>query len=343
MALNAGGPLSRVVVTGLGLVTPLGIGVERNWQRLMKGETAVRALQEQDLSETHRKFMNTFSSKVVASVPRKELENCQWRPEKDSRRILPFIDYAETATAEALSDSKLLDCGEIDKTRIGVSIGVGMSGSGEIASAWDLMIFGSPRKLSPFFISKILPNMAAGNISVRYGFKGPNISSSTACAAGAHAIGDAFNLIRTNQADIMIAGGSESCIDAIAYLGFGAGVLILEKLDNAIRRQAPIYTEIIGYGLSGDGYHMTHPHPDGAGAFQSMSLAIRNAGITPAELGYINAHATSTPVGDVIELQAIQRLFAETNNQNKFLVSSTKGAIGHLLGAAGAVEAVFTK
>ncbi|EFJ52349.1 hypothetical protein VOLCADRAFT_101657 [Volvox carteri f. nagariensis] len=389
-------PTRRVVVTGLGLVTPLGVGVAETWRRLLAGESGLRQLREDDLPEPQRPALASLPCRVAGLVPREQLEEACLRMgllEQDVRRSSRFMVLALVAAEEALADARWrladLDPGgntvdvEARSRCTGVVVGNGMSCTTEVSEAGALVCSGRGRRVSPFFVPRILPNMAAGAISIRHGLQGPNLSPSTACATGGHAVGDAFRLIQRGEADVMVAGASEACVDAISLVGFsrlkalstgfndaptkasrpfdafrdgfvmgeGAAVLVLEELGHARARGANIYAEVRGYGLSGDGYHITHPHPDGLGAVLCMRRALAGSGLSPRDVAYVNAHATSTPTGDAIEQAAILSLFTDdsptaaiTNSVATpgVAVSSTKGATGHLLGAAGAVEAAFT-
>ncbi|GAX82326.1 hypothetical protein CEUSTIGMA_g9755.t1 [Chlamydomonas eustigma] len=366
----------RVVITGLGLVTPLGIGVRHVWDELLKGKTGVRLLQPADLPPAHKDILNSLPSRVVATVPQEPLEAAMKRLNEDLRRSSRFMQYALCAADEALQDSGLVALqDDEERQRVGVSIGNGMSSTSEVAEAAQLLVEGNLRKLSPFFVPRILVNMAAGAVSIRWGFQGPSIAHSTACASGLHAIGEAFKIIQRGDADVMVCGASESSIDAISLGGFsrlralstsfnthdrahlasrpfdkdrdgfvmgeGAGILILEEVERAVHRNAKMYAEVRGYGMSSDSYHVTQPHPQGMGARLCMKRALEDACIETKHVSYINAHATSTPIGDQVEQAAIQSLFGPEIS-NTLQISSTKGATGHLLGAAAAVEMVFT-
>ena len=376
-------PQRRVVVTGLGLVTPLGIGVGEVWKNLLAGSTAVRALEVEDLFSSSSSLwkkdkgipsviFSQLPSKVIARVPKAEFETSPWFPkDADPRRVAPFMSFAMAAASEALEDARWHPSTERERRETGVAIGVGMSATEEMAEAGTMLQEGKLRRISPFFVPRVLVNMPAGAISIKFGLQGPNHAASTACASGAHAIGDAFRIVQRGEAEIMLAGGTESCIDAISLGGFsrlkalstsyndrpgeasrpfdrdrdgfvmgeGAGVLVLESLEHATDRGARMYAEVRGYGLSADAYHVTQPPQDGAGARLAMTRALTSAGLSPLDIGYVNAHATSTPIGDDIEQRAIAAVFGEATSG--LLVSSTKGAVGHLLGAAGAVEAAF--
>jgi 3-oxoacyl-[acyl-carrier-protein] synthase II len=360
--------MRRVVVTGMGLVTPLGIGIERVWGRLVAGESGIGAIQSFDVSD--------LPSRVAGQVPRGDrasgLFNADdWVPPKDHRRMDKFIIFAMGAAVQAVEDSGWQPVSEEEYERTGVMIGSGIGGLPGIAETALTLHERGPRRISPFFIPASLINLASGNVSIRYGFKGPNHAVVTACSTGAHAIGDAARLIMLDDADVMVCGGTEAAICRIGLAGFaaaralstnfnddpprasrpwdqardgfvmgeGAGILVLEELEHAKKRGARIYAEVLGYGMSGDAYHLTAPAEDGNGAYRSMRNALRSARLTPDDIDYINAHGTSTPLGDEIELGAVKRLFGE--HANKLSMSSTKSAIGHLLGAAGSVEAIF--
>ena len=360
--------MRRIVVTGMGLVTPLGAGVDTNWRRLIAGESGLGSIQSFDVSD--------LPVKVAAQVPIGGDEGFfdpeRWVPAKDRRKMDDFIVYALGAACEAVEDSGWKPDREEDLERTGVMIGSGIGGLPGIYDASVTLYEKGPRRVSPFFIPSTLINLASGHVSIRFGFKGPNHAAVTACATGAHAIGDAARLIQYDDADVMIAGGAEAAICRIGIAGFhasralstgfndrpqaasrpwdrdrdgfvmgeGAGVVVLEELEHATARGAKIYAEIIGYGLSGDAYHVTAPAEDGNGGFRAMRNALRRAQIAPDEIDYVNAHGTSTPLGDEIELGAVKRLFGD--HADRISMSSTKSAIGHLLGAAGAVEAIYS-
>lgn len=366
----------RVVVTGLGLVTPLGCGTDLVWKRLLDGQSGLAKIEHFDVSD--------LSSHVAGIIPRVDGRNGGGEgvpgsfdpeatlPARERKRIDEFILYGIAAADEALASSGWEARSDADRERAGVLIGSGIGGLQTIYDASVTLHERGPRKLSPFVIPAMLINLASGQVSIRHGLKGPNHSVVTACSTGAHAIGDAARLIAYGDADMMVAGGAESAITRLGYGGFGAaralstsyndnpkaasrpwdkdrdgfvmgegaGVVILEECEAAKARGATIYAEVCGYGLSGDAYHITSPAEDGDGGFRSMSAAIRSAGLTPADIDYVNAHGTSTPKGDEIELGAVERLFGD--KASDLVMSSTKSAIGHLLGAAGAVEAVFS-
>jgi 3-oxoacyl-[acyl-carrier-protein] synthase II len=362
--------LRRVVVTGLGMVTPLGCGVEATWSRLVGGESgAVRVDDIVDVSD--------LPCKIACRIPRGDGTNGsynsdQWMEPKDQRKVDEFIVFAMAASRQALDHAKWRPESYEDQTRTGVLIGSGIGGLAGINDAAILVKEKGPRRLSPFFIPGRLINLASGYVSIEFGLKGPNHSVVTACSTGAHAIGDASRLIALGDADVMVAGGAESPINRLSIAGFsacralsthfneepkrasrpydaardgfvmgeGAGAVVLEERDHAIARGAPILAEIIGYGLSGDAFHITAPSEDGDGAFRAMSAAIKRAEISASDIDYINAHGTSTPMGDEIELGAVERLLG--NAASNVAMSSTKSAVGHLLGAAGAVEAIFS-
>ncbi|MGA7261908.1 MAG: beta-ketoacyl-ACP synthase II [Stellaceae bacterium] len=360
--------MRRVVVTGMGLVTPLGIGLERNWNSLVEGMSGVRTIQSFDVSD--------LPVKIAAQVPRGEtasgLFNADdWVPPKDQRKMDGFIVFALAAAAQAVEDAGWTPQADEPRERTGVIIGSGIGGLPGITDGALTLHERGPRRLTPFFIPANLINLASGHVSIRYGFTGPNHAVVTACSTGAHAIGDAARLIMLDDADVMVCGGTEAAICRLGLAGFasaralstgfnhdpprasrpwdrerdgfvmgeGAGILVLEELEHARRRGAKIYAEVIGYGMSGDAFHLTAPSEDGNGAFRSMRNALRRAGIAPDKIDYINAHGTSTPLGDEIELGAVKRLFG--GHAYELSMSSTKSAIGHLLGAAGSVEAIF--
>lgn len=360
--------MRRVVVTGLGLVTPLGIGVGHVWDRLVAGETGISAIQGFDVS--------AMPSKIAGQVPRGETSRGRfnvddWVAPKDQRKMDFFIVLALAAAAEAVADAGWTPDGEEDLERTGVAIGSGIGGLAGISVSSVTLHERGPRRVSPFFIPSSLINLASGHVSIKYGFKGPNHSVVTACATGTHAIGDAARMIMLDDAEVMIAGGAEATICPIGIAGFsalralsthfndtperasrpwdvdrdgfvmgeGAGVVVLEELEHAKKRGARIYGEITGYGLSGDAHHVTSPPENGNGGYRAMQAAMKRAKTNPEDIDYINAHGTSTPAGDEVELGAVKRLFGEA--AYKLSMSSTKSAIGHLLGAAGAVEAIF--
>jgi len=361
--------MKRVVVTGMGLLSPLGCGVDVTWERLIAGRSGIKAIQSFDVGD--------LPAKIAAQVPRGETSEGyfnadDWVSPKEQRRMDTFIVYALAATEQAVADAGWKPEDEEERLRTGVLIGSGIGGLPEIAKGAALLERGQTRKLSPFFIPAALINLASGHVSIRYGFKGPNHSVVTACATGAHAIGDAARMIMWDDADVMIAGGTEAAICRLGIAGFaaaralstrfndtpekasrpwdkdrdgfvmgeGAGVVVLEELEHARKRGAKIYAEVIGYGMSGDAHHITAPAEDGNGAFRCMQMAFRRAGIAPDEVDYINAHGTSTPLGDEIELGAVKRVFGPA--AGGISMSSTKSSIGHLLGAAGAAEAIFS-
>jgi 3-oxoacyl-[acyl-carrier-protein] synthase II len=358
----------RVVITGLGLVTPLGCGVEASWRRLLAGMSGARRIEEFDVSD--------LSCQVACFVPRGpsaegKFEPDEWMEPKEQRKVDDFIVYAMAAATQALEDAGWQADSSHKQERTGVLIGAGIGGLNGIAETSILLKEKGPRRVSPFFIPGRLINLASGYVSIRHGLRGPNHAVVTACSTGAHAIGDAARLIAWNDADVMVAGGAESPICRLAIAGFaacralcttfndqpekasrpydkdrdgfimgeGAGVVVLEELEHAKARGARIHAEVIGYGLSGDAYHITAPSEDGDGAFRAMQMALNRADLKPSDVQYINAHGTST-MGDEIELAAVERLFG--NAAGQLAMSSTKSAIGHLLGAAGAVEAIFS-
>ena len=361
--------MRRVVVTGLGMVSPLGVGVQNNWERLIKGESGLRAITSFDVSD--------LPAKVAGQVPRGPTAEGLFTaddhvPSKDQRKMDEFIVLAITAAHEAIADSGWQPQTDEQRESTGVMIGSGIGGLNGIYDGSITLHEKGPRRISPFFIPSALINLASGHVSILYGFKGPNHSAVTACSTGAHAIGDAARLIMWEDANVMVAGGTEAAISRLGIAGFaaaralstayndrpsaasrpydkgrdgfvmgeGSGVVVLEELEHAKRRGAKIYAEVTGYGLSGDAFHITSPPEDGNGGFRSMRGALKRAGLDPSDIDYINAHGTSTPLGDEIELGAVKRLFGSAIETVS--MSSTKSAIGHLLGAAGAVEAIFS-
>jgi 3-oxoacyl-[acyl-carrier-protein] synthase II len=361
--------MRRVVVTGLGIVSPLGCGVDATWRRVLDGESGARRVETFDVSD--------LPCQIACVVPRGDGSNAtfnpdQWMEPKDQRKVDDFIIYGMAAARQALDDANWHPSTEAERIATGVMIGSGIGGLSGIADTAIQLKERGPRKVSPFFIPGRLINLASGYVSIEFGLKGPNHSVVTACSTGAHAIGDASRLIALGDADVMLAGGAESSVCRIGLAGFcalralstgfndrptkasrpydkdrdgfvmgeGAGVVVLEEYEHAKARGARIYAEIIGYGLSGDAYHITAPAEDGDGAFRCMSMALRRAGISAGEVDYINAHGTSTPLGDEIELGAVTRLVGAA--APRMAMSSTKSSVGHLLGAAGAVEAIFS-
>ncbi|HZK91194.1 MAG TPA: beta-ketoacyl-ACP synthase II [Stellaceae bacterium] len=360
--------MRRVVVTGMGLVTPLGLGVERVWKKLLAGESGIGAIQSFDVSD--------LPARIAAQVPLGDKDSGHfnaddWVPPKDQRRMDQFIIFAMAAADMAVEDAGWKPDDEEELERTGCMIGSGIGGLPGIADGTLTLRDKGPRRLTPFFIPANLINLASGNVSIRHGFKGPNHAVVTACSTGAHAIGDAARLIMLDDADVMVCGGTEAAVCRLGIAGFaaaralstafnddpprgsrpwdrdrdgfvmgeGAGILVLEEYEHAKQRGAKIYAEVIGYGMSGDAFHLTAPAEDGNGAFRSMRNALRRAQLSPDKIDYINAHGTSTPLGDEIELGAVKRLFGD--HAYKLSMSSTKSAIGHLLGAAGTVEAIF--
>ena len=361
--------MRRAVITGLGLVTPLGIGVEHVWKRLLNSESGIGAIQSFDVSD--------LPAKIAGQVPRGDTASGKfnaddWVPPKDQRKMDDFIIFAIGAATQAVEDSGWKPTDEESLERTGVMIGSGIGGLPGISETSLTLHEKGPRRISPFFIPSCLINLASGQVSIKYGFKGPNHAVVTACSTGAHAIGDAARLIQLDDADVMVAGGAEAAVCRIGLAGFaaaralstafndtpekasrpwdeqrdgfvmgeGAGVVVLEELEHAKKRGAKIYAEVIGYGMSGDAYHITAPAEDGNGGFRAMRNALKRAGLGAEDIDYINAHGTSTPLGDEIELGAVKRLFGD--HAYKLSMSSTKSAIGHLLGAAGAVEAIYS-
>jgi 3-oxoacyl-[acyl-carrier-protein] synthase II len=361
--------MRRVVVTGLGLVTPLGSGVEPVWERLLDGQSGIRGIQNFDVSD--------LPAKIAGQVPPGESAEGRFNADdymapKDQRKIDRFIVYGIAAGHQAVEDAGWMPDDEESLERTGVLIGAGIGGLETIYNTSVTLLERGPRRVSPFFIPAALINLVSGQLSIRFGFKGPNHAVVTACSSGAHAIGDAARLIALDDADVMLAGGAEAAVCRLGVAGFaaaralstgfndtperasrpwdrdrdgfvmgeGSGAVVLEELEHAKKRGAKIYAEVIGYGLSGDAHHVTAPAEDGSGGFRAMRGALKRARLNPEDIDYINAHGTSTPLGDEIELGAVKRLFGA--HSGKLSMSSTKSAIGHLLGAAGSVEAIFS-
>ena len=356
--------MRRVVVTGLGVLSPLGCGVKANWQALAKGKSGLSKIDSFDTTD--------FVSQVAGYIP-KGTEAGQFNPDdvlspKEQRHVDPFILYGMAAGTQAIQDAGFLPSTEEEKNRSGVYFGSGVGGLMGIVNGGKAVETIGPRRMSPFTIPSILINLIGGHLSIKYGFQGPNIACATACATGAHAIGEAFRLIQDNRADVMLAGSSESAICPVGIAGFsqmralsthfndapqkasrpwdkardgfvmaeGAGAVVLEEYEHAKARGAKIYGEIVGYGITADAHHFTAP--GGTGAKRAIEQALKEAGVNPAQVDYINAHGTSTPMGDMVEFKAVKEIFADTN----VAMSSTKSMTGHMLGAAGAVEAVYT-
>ena len=362
--------MRRVVVTGMGLTTPLGNGVDINWKRLTSGVVGINKIENFDVSDLPCKIAGQVPS--INNDPEGGLDIDQWIEPREYKRIDRFISYGIISAIQAIEDSGWKPQTENQKNKTGVILGSGIGGLETIANTAELLNAKGPRKVSPFFIPSALINLLSGQVSIRYGFKGPNHSVVTACSTGAHAIGDASRIIKYGDADVMIAGGAEAACCRIGMAGFaaaralstnfndqpssssrpwdqqrdgfvmgeGAGVVVLEERNHALARGAKIYAEIKGYGMSGDAHHITAPADNGDGGFRAMQSALTDANIKNSEIDYINAHGTSTPLGDMIELKAIGRLLED--NSSKTSISSTKSATGHLLGAAGAIEAIFS-
>ena len=362
--------MRRVVVTGLGMLTPLGNGVDINWKRLISGAVGIRKIQNFDVSDIPCKIAGQISNKNEDYEAGLDID--QWIEPRDQKRIDRFIAYGIISSIQAIEDSGWIPKSDYDKFRTGVILGSGIGGLETIAKTTELMLLKGPRKVSPFFIPSSLINLLSGQVSIKYGFKGPNHSVVTACSTGAHAIGDAARIIKYGDADVMVAGGAEAACCRIGMAGFasaralstnfndkplessrpwdqnrdgfvmgeGSGVLVLEEREHAIARGAKIYAEIKGYGMSGDAHHITAPAETGDGGFRAMKAALNDCNLKSTDIDYINAHGTSTPLGDVIELKAIKRLFNDDVSQVS--ISSTKSATGHLLGAAGAIEAIYS-
>jgi 3-oxoacyl-[acyl-carrier-protein] synthase II len=361
--------MRRVVVTGLGVVCPLGVGVDHVWGRLTAGDSGIVAIDKFDTSD--------LPSKIAGQLPPGPKSEGNWTMDewiapKDQRKMDPFIAFGVAAAEMALEDSGWSANSDEQRWRAGVLIGSGIGGLPGISEGSVTLQERGPRRISPFFIPANLINLVSGQVSIRHGLMGPNHAVVTACATGTHAIGDAARLIMLDDADVMVAGGTEAAVCRIGFAGFsaakalstsyndtptkasrpwdkgrdgfvmgeGAGVVILEELEHAKKRGAKIYGEVVGYGMSGDAYHVTSPPEDGSGGYRAMQAALKRSKLNLEDIDYINAHGTSTPVGDEIELRAVKRLFGDA--AYKLTMSSTKSAIGHLLGAAGAVEAIFS-
>lgn len=361
--------MRRVVVTGMGIVCPLGVGVEHVWKRLISGESGITAIDNFDTTE--------LTAKIAGQVPpgpaaEGKLDLAEWIAVKELKKMDRFIHLGMAAAAQAMADSGWAPQTEEEKCASGVMIGSGIGGLQTIYETSIMVHEGRAKRVSPFFIPAALINLVSGQVSIKYGLKGPNHSAVTACATGVHAIGDASRLIAWGDADVMVAGGAEAAVNQLGIAGFcaaralstgfndrpaeasrpwdkdrdgfvmgeGAGVLVLEEYEHAKKRGAKIYAEISGYGMSGDAHHITAPAEHHEGAFRAMKAAFKNGGLTPADVQYVNAHGTSTPLGDDLELEAVENVFGE--HAKTIAMSSTKSAVGHLLGAAGAVEAIFS-
>jgi 3-oxoacyl-[acyl-carrier-protein] synthase II len=351
---------NRVVVTGVGMITPLGLGVEESWNNLIAGRSGIRRITQFDSS----KFSTQIAGEVVGFNPEDYIEL------KEIKKMDRFIHLAIAAAKKAIDDSGLKITNN-NAERVGVIVGSGIGGLGTIERYHSVILEKGPKRITPFFIPMLIINLAAGQISIKFGAKGPNSAIATACATGSHSIGDALKIIQSGEADVMIAGGTESVITPLGIGGFnamkalstrndepekasrpfdidrdgfvmgeGAGIVILERLESALDRGAKVYAEIVGYGMTADAYHITAPAPNGEGAARCMAMALRNGGINPSEVDYINAHGTSTKYGDELESYAIKTVFGE--HAYKVAVSSTKSMTGHLLGAAGGVEAIIS-
>jgi 3-oxoacyl-[acyl-carrier-protein] synthase II len=360
--------LRRVVVTGLGMVTPLGSGVDHNWSEITAGKSGISKIENFDVSD--------ISCRIAGQVPGADqpggLDLDDWIDPREQRKQDRFIQLGLAAACQAVEDSGWKPDDREAQNRTGVMIGSGIGGLESIVVTDQLMNEKGPRRISPFFIPSALINLISGHVSIRYGFRGPNHAVVTACSTGAHAIGDAARMVALDDADVMIAGGAEAAVCRIGMAGFaaaralstsyndtpevasrpwdkgrdgfvmgeGAGIVVLEELEHAKARGAKIYAEVKGYGMSGDAHHITAPADDGDGGFRAMQAAMKRAGLTPADIDYVNAHGTSTPLGDVIEAKAVARLLGDAIGSVS--ISSTKSATGHLLGAAGAIEAIYS-
>ncbi len=361
--------MRRVVITGMGIVCPLGLGVEHVWRKLVEGQSGITAVTSFDTAELNAKIGGQ-----VPAGPKAEgrLDLAEWIPVKDQKKMDRFMQLGVVAAVEAVEDSGWVPQTEEDKCATGVMIGSGIGGLQAIYEGSVLVHEGKARRMSPFFIPSALINLVSGHVSIRYGFKGPNHAVVTACATGVHAIGDAARLIAFGDADVMVAGGAEATVNPLAIAGFcaaralstgfndrpaeasrpwdkdrdgfvmgeGAGIVVLEEYEHAKARGAKIYAEVVGYGMSGDAHHITAPADHHEGALRAMKAALKSGGISPADIQYVNAHGTSTPLGDDLELEAVETLFGD--DAKGVAMSSTKSATGHLLGAAGAIEAIFS-
>jgi 3-oxoacyl-[acyl-carrier-protein] synthase II len=358
----------RVVVTGLGALTPVGNTVDEFWSALTQGKSGVGPITKFDAFTKTAGGEFHYVTRIAGEV--RNFDPLKYVDKKEARRLDPYLQYAVACSAMAVEDAGL-DTGKVDSTRFGVLIGSGIGGITTLLDSHKTLLDKGPDRVSPFFVPMLIINMAAGLVSMRYGAKGPNSAVVTACATGNHAIGDAFKLIQRGAADVMIAGGAEAIIVPLTIAGFcsmkamstrndepekasrpfdagrdgfvcgeGAGIVVLESLEHAIKRDARIYSEVLGYGMTGDAHHMTAPEPEGDGAARAMAEALRDGGLAPADISYINAHGTSTPYNDKFETLAIKRVFGD--HARRLAVSSTKSMTGHLLGAAGGIEAVAT-
>jgi 3-oxoacyl-[acyl-carrier-protein] synthase II len=364
--------LKRVVITGMGIVSPLGVGLDRNWKRLTAGESGIVRITRFDASDIAAQIAGEVPYTTDPDPKDGSFNVDLFVPPKEQKKMDMFICYAIAAADEAIADSGWTPTDEESQNRTGVLIGSGIGGLHSLYESSLTLSEKGPRRLSPFTVPAMLINLASGHVSIKYGFRGPNHSVVTACATGTHAIGDAARMIMLGDADVMVAGGAETAVNRLGVASFaaaralstgyndnptaasrpfdeardgfviaeGSGIVVLEEYEHAKKRGAKIYAEVIGYGMSGDAYHITSPSEDGNGGFRAMQAALKSAGINPGDVDYINAHGTSTPLGDGIECTAVKRLFG--GHLDTLAMSSTKSSIGHLLGAAGAVEAIFS-
>lgn len=364
--------MRRIVVTGIGILSPLGLGVQRNWERLINAHSGIQKITHFEASDIASQIAGVVPTTTEDKPDTGAFNINEYVSPKEQRKLDVFIAYALTAAQEAIEDSGWKPCTEEDFERTGVLIGSGIGGLQSIYETSVTLHEKGPRRLSPFSVPQMLINLASGHVSIQHGFKGPNHSVVTACASGTHAIGDAARMIALGDADVMVSGGAEAAVNRLGLstfaaaralstgyndtpgmasrpfdedrdgfvIGEGSGILILEEYEHAKARGAKIYGEVIGYGMSGDAFHITSPAENGDGGFRAMKAALKNARIAPDDIAYINAHGTSTPLGDGIECGAVKRMFA--NSLDSIAMSSTKSSIGHLLGAAGAVEAIYT-
>ncbi len=354
------------------MVTPLGLGVDHNWSQMTAGKTGIRAIEHFDVSDISSKIAGVIPTTTDENPGPGEFNVDLFVPPKDQKKMDIFIPYGMAAAEEALTDAGWKPTNEHDQNRTGVMIGAGIGGLDEIHKTGTILNEKGPRRISPFFVPAALINLTSGHVSIKYGLRGPNHATVTACASGTHAIGDAARMVALDDADVMVAGGAEGAVCRLGVAGFaaaralstgyndtpekasrpwdkdrdgfvigeGAGIVVLEEYEHAKKRGAKIYAEVVGYGMSGDAYHLTSPAEDGNGGFRAMEAAMKRAGMNPEDIDYVNAHGTSTPLGDGIEFNAVKRLFAPA--LDKLAMSSTKSATGHLLGAAGAIEAIYS-
>lgn len=363
--------MRRVVVTGIGMISPLGLGVDYNWSEITAGKTGIQSIEHFDVSDITSRIAGVIPTTTDENPAEGDFNIDLFVPPKDQKKMDVFIAYGIAAAEEALSDAGWKPTSEEDQNRTGVMIGAGIGGLDEIHKTATVLNDKGPRRVSPFFVPASLINLTSGHVSIKYGLRGPNHATVTACASGTHAIGDAARMVMLGDAEVMVAGGAEGAVCRLGVAGFaaaralstgfndtpekgsrpwdrdrdgfvigeGAGILVLEEYEHAKKRGAKIYAEVIGYGMSGDAYHLTSPAPDGNGGYRAMEAAMKRAELNPEDIDYVNAHGTSTPLGDGIEFNAVKRMFEPA--LDTLTMSSTKSATGHLLGAAGAIEAIY--